>query len=80
MSGEFSVWIFFAAGFHFAEAQWQWVDGETAMRTAKALTERVAARTGIISRIIITDGGDNTCFEWKYGEGVTFPKLAEEKS
>ncbi len=44
-----------------------------AVTFAKELTERPAAVIGITRRIIITDGGDNTVFEWKYGEGVTFP-------
>jgi hypothetical protein len=28
---------------------------------------------GIIRRIIITDEDDFTVFEWRYGEGVTYP-------
>ena len=27
----------------------------------------------MVSRIIITDGGDHTVFEWIYGEGITYP-------
>jgi hypothetical protein len=28
---------------------------------------------GITKRVIITDGGDNIVFQWKAGEGVTYP-------
>jgi hypothetical protein len=30
---------------------------------------------GITERVIITDGGDSTVFEWKKDEGVVFPDL-----
>jgi hypothetical protein len=30
----------------------------------------------MVERVIITDGGDDCCFEWKRGEGVTFPPEA----
>jgi hypothetical protein len=71
MTDEFSVWIFFPDGSHVDEVRW--VDAETAVRLAKEITERPAAEIGLIERVIITDGGDNTCFEWKHGQGVTFP-------
>jgi len=40
---------------------------------AHELSLRPAATSGAIARIIITDWGDRTVFEWKDGE-VTFPK------
>ena len=49
------------------------VSAEEAVETARSYTTRPAAVLGIIRRVIITDGGDNTCFEWKNGEGVTYP-------
>lgn len=70
MSGEFSVYQFFPDDSY--ERVLSFVDGETAVRTAKQLSESVGARIGSTRRIIITDGGDCTCFEWKHGEGVTF--------
>lgn len=27
----------------------------------------------MVRRVIITDGDDFTVFEWKFGEGVTYP-------
>lgn len=44
-----------------------------AVETAKRMTETLGARLGTTRRVIITDDGDCTCFEWKFGEGVTFP-------
>ncbi|MEY9181825.1 hypothetical protein [Bradyrhizobium sp. CB1015] len=32
----------------------------------------VAAKLGVVTRVIITDGGDFINFEWKFGEGVTY--------
>jgi hypothetical protein len=68
--GEFSVWLFFPDGWHAPEVER--VDARTAVETAAAVTRRPACRTGIVERVIITDGGDHTCFEWTYGKGVTF--------
>ena len=38
---------------------------------ARWMTQTQEARDGEIQRVIITDEGDNTVFEWKFGEGVT---------
>jgi hypothetical protein len=70
--GEFSVWTFFPDGSHAPVLRW--VDGKTAMETAKSQTTTVGARLGTTRRIIVTDSGDHTVFEWTFGEGVTFPK------
>jgi hypothetical protein len=75
MRDEFSVYQFFADDLY--ERVLQFVDAETAVKTARRLTESVGARFGMTRRIIITDGGDCTCFEWKYGEGITFPTKEE---
>jgi len=53
------------------------VDARTAVECAKRLTETVGGRLGTMRRVIITDTGDLTVFEWKFGEGVTFPTPAE---
>ena len=71
MTDEFSVWLFFPDGSHIAEGTW--LEGEEAVRLAREVTQRVAAKTGMIAKVIITDGGDNTVFQWKHGEGVTWP-------
>lgn len=36
------------------------------------MTQRQEARDHEIQRIIITDESNDTVFEWKFGEGVTF--------
>jgi len=69
---QFSVWWFDPEGYSHPEKCF--VDAETAVRTAWSLTERPAVKLGIIARVIITDGGDCTCFEWKHGIGVTYPQ------
>ena len=33
-----------------------------------------------INRVIITDGGDYTVFEWKRGAGITWPLPEEQGS
>ena len=71
MSGEFSVYWFDPDDYSYEELRF--VDAETAVNRAKALTQSVGGRLGTTKRVIITDGGDYTCFEWKFGEGVTFP-------
>ncbi len=71
MTGEFSVCQFFEDG------SYEYVGRNfgplEAVETAKRYTETVAARTGITRRVIITDGGDYTNFEWRYGQGVIYP-------
>ena len=46
---------------------------EEAVTLSKRITQRPAAALGIIARIIITDADDYCVFEWKHGQGVTFP-------
>jgi hypothetical protein len=73
--GEFSVWVFFPDDRH--EARIRFVGARVAFEAAEALTRNVGGKLGTISRIIITDGGDHTVFEWKFGEGITFPTATE---
>ena len=49
------------------------VGAEEAVHAAKLATESLGAQTGLVTRLIITESGDNTVFEWKHGEGVTHP-------
>jgi hypothetical protein len=67
----FSVVWFDAEGYWTKEAQD--LGPRDAVLLARALSIGPAAREGSINRIIITDWGDRTVFEWKDGE-VTFPK------
>jgi hypothetical protein len=49
------------------------VGPEEAVKVAWSFTERPAALLGIIRRVIITGTDDATVFEWRFGEGVTYP-------
>lgn len=71
MNGEFSVCQFFKDDTY--EYVRRFVDGRTAMEIAAHYCHSVAAKIGITTRVIITDGGDQCVFEWKRGEGVTWP-------
>lgn len=53
------------------------VGAEEAVRAAKHYTESVGARMGLVKKVIITDSGDETNFEWRQGEGVVFPPRSE---
>jgi hypothetical protein len=69
--GEFNVCQFFDDGsFEYVR---RGVGPKEAVETAKHYTESVGAQIGTTRRVIITDGGDDTNFEWRYGEGVVYP-------
>ena len=70
--GEFSVCRFFTGGTY--QYVCRFVSAEQAVRTAKRCAENAAAGT-TVQRVIITDGGDCTCFMWEQGRGITFPTL-----
>jgi hypothetical protein len=69
--GEFSVCLFFLNGEY--EYVRRWVSPEEAVYAFQVYTQNPASRVGVIRRVIVTDGGDCTNREWKYGEGVVFP-------
>lgn len=73
--GEFSVCQFFDDGTH--EYVRRYVGGKEAVEAASHYAHSVGAKRGLVERVIITDGLDFTCFEWKPGEGVTFPPEAK---
>jgi len=77
MTDEYNVVQFFPGGDY--EYVMRNVDAKTAVERAQALTESVGGRLGTTERVIITDGGDCTNFEWKFGVGVTFPQRAHDK-
>jgi len=74
--GEFSVCQFFADDSY--EYVRRFVDAETAVVASKHYTTSVGARMGFTKRVIITDGGDCCVFEWKFGEGITFPPMEKK--
>ena len=70
-SDEFSVAQFFASGDH--ECVLRFVTAKAAVARAVSLVKSLGGRLGTTTRVIITDGGDNINFEWRFGAGVTFP-------
>jgi hypothetical protein len=68
---EFNVVQFFNNGCY--EYVLRHLGPQVAVELAKHCTETIGAQLGLVERVIITDGGDFTCFEWKFGEGVTYP-------
>lgn len=71
---KFNVYQFFENGAY--EQVRTFVSAEEAVKAFQHYTTSVAARMGITVRVIITDGGDCTNAEWKFGEGVTYPPEA----
>ncbi|OLB83116.1 MAG: hypothetical protein AUI15_36650 [Actinobacteria bacterium 13_2_20CM_2_66_6] len=74
MNEQFSVYQFFPDGTY--ECVRTHVDLTEAIRAAKHYSSSVGAGMGSTLRVIITDNGDNTVFEWKHGEGIVFPPMA----
>lgn len=68
---EFSVCQFFEDGT--SEYVRRHVGAEEAVIAARHYTDSVAVKMGLVTRVIITDSGDFCVFEWKHGEGVTYP-------
>lgn len=66
----FSVCQFFEDG-HYEYVR-RHVSPEEAVRVAVHYCNCVGAQMGIVRRVIITDSGDCTNFEWQYGKGITF--------
>jgi hypothetical protein len=72
LSEKFSVWQFFPDETY--EKVRSYVGGEEAVTAAMHYATSVGARMGTTRRVIITDGGDFTVWEWKFEEGITFPE------
>jgi hypothetical protein len=75
--GEFNVAQFFPDGKY--EYVRRRVGAEEAWQGFQHYSTSVAARTGMVTRVIITDGGDCTNAEWEYGKGITYPPEAIPK-
>lgn len=75
---EFSVCQFFEDDtFEYVR---RFVSAEEAVKTARHYCDNVAVKMGITKRVIITDGGDCCVFEWKAGEGVTWPTTEQRRA
>jgi hypothetical protein len=68
---EFSVCQFFENDTY--EYVRRFVSAEEAMTAFRHFTNSVAARMGMVKRVIITDGGDCINAEWIYGKGLVYP-------
>ena len=42
------------------------------------ISNSVGGKIGTTNRVIITDGGDSCCFDWRFGVGVVFPIVKPE--
>lgn len=49
------------------------VSAQEAVKKAYYLATSVGAKIGTTKRVIITDNGDMTAWEWIYGKGFVFP-------
>jgi hypothetical protein len=76
--GEFSVCQFFDDGMY--EYVRRWVPAEEAVKAFAHYTSSVAAKTGVVERVIITDGGDFTNLEWVNGKGFTYDGVNYQQS
>jgi hypothetical protein len=57
----------------------RFVGAREAVEIAKRLTDSVGAATGLITKVMITDGDDNTNFLWEHGKGLIYPSREETK-
>ena len=71
MTDEFSVVQFFEDGSY--EYVRRYVSVEEAMKAAHHYCTSVGVKMGFVKRVIITDGGDCTCFDWHSDKGIVFP-------
>jgi hypothetical protein len=73
---EFSVVRFFATGEH--EYVRRRVSAREAVEAARDYSSSVAAQFGVVTKVVITDGGDHTNFMWEYGRGIVYPRLGAD--
>ena len=71
--GEFSVAQFFTDGTN--EYVRRYVGAEEAVKAFAHYIDSVAVQLGMVAKVIITDGLDQTNMEWQYGKGITFPHV-----
>jgi hypothetical protein len=69
--GEFSVCQFFRDDS--CEYVRRFVGVQEAVEAARHCSTSVGAQIGTTVRVIITDGGDCTNFEWRFGQGIVYP-------
>jgi hypothetical protein len=75
--GEYSVYQFFPDETYNEELRF--VDAKTAVYRAKSI-DGPGALLGVTAKVLITDGGDYTCFLWIKGQGIVFPTQEQCKA
>lgn len=71
----FSVWYFSNADLgNIQERECRSVPLEEAKKWFYHHTNNVTAKLGLTSRVIMVDSGDMIVAEWKYGQGIVWPK------
>lgn len=73
---EFSVCQFFANGDY--EYVRRWVSAQEAVNAARHYVDSIAAKAGIVSKVIIVDAGDHTNFLWERERGIVYPLLGDD--
>ncbi len=71
MNERFNVVQFFEDGSY--EYVRRNVSTKDAVAATQHYTRSVAARMGMVTRVLITDMLDQTVFHWEYGKGIVFP-------
>jgi hypothetical protein len=71
MSENYSVCQFFEDGNY--EFVRRFISPEEAVNVAIHYSTSIAAKNHMVTRVIITDSGDQCNWEWKFDEGITFP-------
>lgn len=70
---EYSVYQWFLGDERYEKVK-EFVNAEEAVDTATNLAKSVGAKLGTTTRVIITDGWDNCCWEWTREDGIVFPQ------
>jgi len=80
---EFSVWVFYADEYH--DPVVRFCTARYAVQVAHRLTRTIEKAAQLSpdgkwpTKVVITDGGDDTVFLWERGRGVVFPTEAQLK-
>lgn len=73
----FSVFQFFEDESY--EKVREWVEMEEAIKAFTHYSTSVAAKMGIVHRVIVVDSGDLIVAEWVKGKGLVWPKKEDIK-
>lgn len=73
----FSVWQFFTGGN--CEKAGEALTAWEAVVMANALVHTLAAQSGTTCRIVVTNSGDFTVWEWRHGEGLVIPSPVSKR-